>query len=77
MTWVDGVLLFVMVISAFLAFLRGFVRESLGIAAWIGAAVAAFSFRDLLRPLLMPLVERDWVADGSRSASSSSWCWWR
>ena len=27
MTWVDGVLLLVMVLSAILAFLRGFVRE--------------------------------------------------
>lgn len=64
MTWVDGVLVFVMVISAILAFLRGFVRESLGIAAWIGAAVAAFSFRDLVRPMLLPIVEKAWVADG-------------
>lgn len=64
MTWVDGILLLVMVISAILAFLRGFVRETLGIAAWIGAAIAAFSLRDLLRPMLLQMVERDWVADG-------------
>ena len=64
MTWVDGVLLLVMVVSAILAFLRGFVREALGIGAWIGAAIAAFSGRELLRPMLLQMVERDWVADG-------------
>ena len=41
MTWVDLVLLGVLAISALLAFMRGFVREVLGIGSWIGAVVAA------------------------------------
>jgi len=41
MTWVDLAILAVLVISGLLAFLRGFVREVLGIAAWIGAAALA------------------------------------
>lgn len=64
MTWVDGVLLLVMVLSAILAFLRGFVREALGIGAWIGAAFAAFAFRGLVRPFMEQLVREPWIADG-------------
>lgn len=64
MTWVDGVLLLVMVLSGILAFLRGFVREALGIGAWIGAAFAAFTFRGLVRPFMSQLVREEWLADG-------------
>jgi len=63
MTWADGVLLFVMVISAILAFMRGFVHEFLGVAAWIGAAIAAFALRDTLAPLLAGVVQPDWLAE--------------
>ncbi len=41
MTWVDLVILAMLAISGLLAFLRGFVREVLGIAAWIGASALA------------------------------------
>jgi membrane protein required for colicin V production len=39
--WVDIVVLAVIAVSALSAFVRGFVREALGIGAWIGAAVVA------------------------------------
>jgi membrane protein required for colicin V production len=41
MTWVDLVVLAVLAISALLAFLRGLVREVLGLGAWVGAITAA------------------------------------
>jgi membrane protein required for colicin V production len=41
MTWVDLVVLAILAISGLLAFLRGFVREVLGIAAWVGAVIVA------------------------------------
>ncbi len=41
MNWVDLIVIGVVAISALLAFLRGFVREVLGIGAWIGAALFA------------------------------------
>jgi membrane protein required for colicin V production len=41
MTWVDLAVLAVMLTSGLLAFLRGFVREALGIGAWLGAAYFA------------------------------------
>ena len=45
MNWVDLVILAVLVVSALLAFMRGFAREVLGIGAWVGAGFfAAWSF---------------------------------
>jgi len=40
MTWVDFAVLGVIAVSALLAFMRGLVREVLGIGAWVGAGVA-------------------------------------
>lgn len=52
-TIVDGAALFVLVISALLAYSRGFVREVLSIIGWIVAAVVAFMFA----PEVVPLVQ--------------------
>lgn len=49
MNWVDLTVLVVVGISAALAFMRGFVREILGLAAWGGAAYIAYSFVDVVR----------------------------
>lgn len=54
MTWVDLVILAVLAISGLLAFLRGFVREVLGIAAWIGAAALAV----WANPRILPSFDR-------------------
>jgi membrane protein required for colicin V production len=50
MTWVDLVVLAVLAISALLAFMRGLVREVLGLAAWVGAVAAAFWALPYARP---------------------------
>ncbi|MGA3403209.1 MAG: CvpA family protein [Acetobacteraceae bacterium] len=50
MTWVDFAVLGVIAVSALLAFMRGLVREVLGIGAWIGAGVAALWALPLVRP---------------------------
>jgi membrane protein required for colicin V production len=50
MTWVDLVVLAVLVVSALLAFMRGLVREVLGLAAWIGAISAAVWSLPRVRP---------------------------
>lgn len=52
-TIVDGVVAVIVVMSALLAYSRGFVREGLAIAGWIVAALAAF----LLAPQVEPLVK--------------------
>ena len=50
MTWVDLVVLAVIAISALLAFMRGLVREVLGIAAWAGAIFAGVWALPRVRP---------------------------
>jgi membrane protein required for colicin V production len=52
MTWVDLVILGVIAVSAALAFMRGFVREILGLAAWVGAIAAGLWGLPFLRPRL-------------------------
>jgi membrane protein required for colicin V production len=41
MTWVDAAAISIIVLSAMFSLVRGFVREMLGVAAWLGAAFAA------------------------------------
>lgn len=53
-TLVDGGVALVIVISAILAYSRGFVREAMSIAGWIAAAILAFLFA----PKAMPLIEQ-------------------
>lgn len=64
MNWVDLAAIAVLVLSAILAFWRGFVREVLGIAAWIGALIAAFSLRPAVRPFFEGFTDTSWLADG-------------
>ena len=60
---VDAAVLAVLFISAFLAFLRGLVREVLGVGAWIGgAAVAAASFH-LVQPQFRQWIDNPDIAD--------------
>jgi membrane protein required for colicin V production len=64
MTWVDGVVLAVLLLSAGLAFFRGLVREVLGIGGWLGAIAAGLLALPISRPLLEPHVQPDWLATG-------------
>ena len=63
MTWVDGVVLAVLAVSALLAFMQGLVQEVLGVGAWIGAAFLALAFRASVVPLLPAGIEPAWLAD--------------
>jgi membrane protein required for colicin V production len=63
MTWVDGVVLAVLALSAVVAFFRGLVQEVLGVGAWVGAALLALALRPSLAPLLLDSVGEPWVAD--------------
>ena len=58
MTWVDLVVLGVLAVSALLAFMRGLVREVLGIGAWVGAIFAAVWALPLVRPQF-----QQWIGD--------------
>jgi membrane protein required for colicin V production len=61
-TLLDGILIVIMLISALLAMVRGFVREVLSIAAWIAAAAAAFFFYDDLLPFVQEHVAQRQIA---------------
>jgi membrane protein required for colicin V production len=58
-TWLDILLLGVMLISGLLAMIRGFMREILSITAWAVAAVATL----LLYPRLLPLAKANISSD--------------
>ncbi len=51
-TLLDGVFLIVLLISAFLAMIRGFVREVLSIGAWLAAAFATIYLFDKVLPMV-------------------------
>jgi membrane protein required for colicin V production len=54
-TLIDAVVGGVVVISAVLAFARGFAREMMSIVGWVGAAVVAFFFARRVEPLVKEL----------------------
>lgn len=63
-TIVDGVVAAIVVVSALLAYSRGFVREAMAIAGWIGAAVLAFMFAPSVEPLVREIpVLGDFIGD--------------
>lgn len=63
-TLIDGVVALVIVLSAILAYSRGFVREAMAIAGWIGAAVLAFVFAESAQPLVKEIpVVGDFLKD--------------
>ncbi|MGH7043623.1 MAG: CvpA family protein [Acetobacteraceae bacterium] len=64
MTWVDAAILVGLGVSALLGLLRGFVREVLGIAAWIGAVAVAVWAHPVLSEKL-----RDWLPHNPGLAS--------
>lgn len=61
-TILDGIVLIVVLISATLAMVRGFVREVLSVASWVAAAAAAYFFYGPIVPLVNPYVESTTVS---------------
>ncbi|MDO5612059.1 MAG: CvpA family protein [Paracoccus sp. (in: a-proteobacteria)] len=59
-TIIDAVVAAVIILSAILAWSRGFVRESLSILGWIAAAILAFMFAAAVKPLIaqVPVLDR-------------------
>ncbi|MCF3945876.1 CvpA family protein [Acidiphilium sp. AL] len=58
MTWVDIAALGIILLSGLLALARGFVREVLGILAWIGAGMAALEFYPDIEPQLAGFIHQ-------------------
>jgi membrane protein required for colicin V production len=64
-TWLDILLLGVMLISGLLAMIRGFMREILSITAWAAAAVATLLLYPRLLPIAKANISSDIVATGA------------
>ncbi|MBW7921403.1 MAG: CvpA family protein [Rubellimicrobium sp.] len=63
-TLIDAVVGVIIVLSALLAYSRGFVREVLAIAGWVAAAVVAFIFAAQAQPLVRQVpVVGDFIGD--------------
>lgn len=63
-TIIDGVVALFIVLSALLAYSRGFVRESLAIAGWVVAGFLAFIFAPQVEPLVKEIpVVGEFIAD--------------
>jgi membrane protein required for colicin V production len=63
-TWLDMLLLGVMLVSGLLAMIRGFMREILSIAAWAAAAVATLLLYGKLLPIAKANIASDVIAAG-------------
>jgi membrane protein required for colicin V production len=63
-TMLDGILVFVVLISAVLAMIRGFTREVFSIASWVAAAAAAYFLRDEVQPYVQNYIEDENLALG-------------
>lgn len=61
-TWLDVILLVVMLISGLLAMVRGFMREVLSITSWVAAAVVAYLAYPRLFPVVQTYLTNDIVA---------------
>ncbi|NNK65924.1 MAG: CvpA family protein, partial [Rhodobacteraceae bacterium] len=64
-TIVDGGVALVILISAILAYSRGFVREIMAIVGWVAAAVAAFYLTPAATPLVAEVPILNEFLDGS------------
>jgi len=64
-TFLDLILLVVMLVSAMLAMIRGFMREILSIAAWAIAAIATVYSYSRLLPVAKQYFNNDYLATGA------------
>lgn len=63
LTILDIVVLAVVAVSALSAFIRGGVREILGLGSWVGAAVVAFLAYPTLQPMARAAIAQQLAAD--------------
>ena len=63
-TWLDIILIVIMLVSACLAMMRGLTREVLSIVAWASAGFGAFFLYEPLLPLAIQYIQPDNLAKG-------------
>ncbi len=62
MSWFDIAMLAVILISALISLVRGFVKESISLATWLAAGFIALSYYLVLADLLLPYIESPTMA---------------
>jgi membrane protein required for colicin V production len=68
-TVLDVIVIVVVLISAILAMVRGFVREVLSVVSWVAAAAAAYFFYKPIVPLVQPYIASTTVATIASAAA--------
>jgi len=68
-TFTDGLVVGIILLSGLFAFFRGFVREALAIGAWVGAALAALYGFKHARPIARQFISVDMIADAVAGAT--------
>lgn len=68
MSWVDLIIIAIIVISALISLVRGFVKESISLASWLFAGFIALTYFTPLADLLEPYIESPTVRTGSSFA---------
>lgn len=64
MSWLDLIIIGIILISALISLVRGFVKESISLVSWILAGFIAFRYFSALAELLLPYVESPTVRTG-------------
>jgi membrane protein required for colicin V production len=65
-TILDGILIFIMLVSALLAMIRGFTREVFSIASWVAAALVTYLYWEDVLPFV-----KEYIADKNLSLGAT------
>ncbi len=65
MNWVDLIIIAIIVISALISLVRGFVKESISLASWVVAGFIALRYFTALADLLEPYIESPTIRNGT------------
>jgi membrane protein required for colicin V production len=65
MSWVDLIIIAIIVISALISLVRGFVKESISLASWIIAGFVALRYFTALADVLEPYIESPTIRNGT------------
>ncbi len=65
MSWFDLVIIVIIIISALISLVRGFVKESISLASWLVAGFIAFRYFTPLAGLLEPYIESPTIQTGT------------
>ena len=68
MSWVDLIIIAIIIISALISLIRGFVKESLSLASWILAGFIALRYFTPLAAMLEPYIESPTIRTGTAFA---------